>query len=75
MNILSKKANDDSFFTSERQKDSEICLTTISLLFFAFLGLFKLFFDYFDKILILRHKNGVIRLLKFLKTPFDFFDN
>jgi hypothetical protein len=30
------------------QKDSEICLTTVSLLFFAFLGLFKPFFDYFD---------------------------
>ena len=40
------------------QKVSEICLMAISLLFFVFLGLFKLFFDYFDKIMIMRNQKG-----------------
>ena len=37
------------------QKDSEICLTAVSL-FFAFLGLFKPFFDCYDKFWIMRNQ-------------------
>ena len=57
------------------QKDSEICLTTISLLFCIFGAFWAPFLIILIKFWICEIKNGVIRLSKFLKTPFDFFNN